>query len=73
MNTQKDQLVEISHNQQSPGDARPEDFKTESEEIEFGGACGDNQREYNELLKVGPRGRVLSAPTAAGTQGTRFF
>ena len=57
MKTQKDQLIELSHNQQTPGDARPEDFEVESEQIEFGGACGDNQGEYRQLLKAGPRGR----------------
>jgi hypothetical protein len=54
MKTQKDELIELSPNQQSPRDARPEDFEPESEELEFSGACGDTQREYQELLKVGP-------------------
>ena len=57
MNTGKDELIELSPNQQSPRDANPTDFEPESEQVEFGGACGDNQREYNELLRVGPRGR----------------
>jgi hypothetical protein len=57
MKTQKDELIELSPNQQSPRDARPEDFQVEGEQIEFGGACGDSQREYNELLKVGPKAR----------------
>jgi hypothetical protein len=57
MNTEKDELIQLSANQQAPRDARPEDFEVESEQIEFGGACGDNQREYNELLKVGPKAR----------------
>ena len=35
MKTQKDQLIELSPNQQAPRDARPEDFEVESEEIEF--------------------------------------
>ncbi len=62
MNTGKDQLIELSPNQLSPRDTRPEDFEIESDELEFGGACGDNQREYNELLKHGPAGR--KAPRA---------
>jgi hypothetical protein len=57
MKTQKDQLLELSPNQESPRDARPEDFEPESEQIEFGGACGDSQREYQELLKQGPKAR----------------
>jgi hypothetical protein len=57
MNTGKDQLIKLSPNQQSPRNARPEDFQAESEQVEFGGACGDSQREYNELLKVGPAAR----------------
>jgi hypothetical protein len=57
MNTGKDELISLSPNQQSPSLALPEDFKAESEELEFGGACGDSQREYNELLKVGPKAR----------------
>ena len=57
MKTQKDELIELSHNQQTPGDAKPTDFEPESEELEFSGACGDTQREYRELLKEGPKAR----------------
>ena len=57
MNTGKDELIKLTANQESPRDAKPTDFEPESEQIEFGGACGDSQREYNELLKVGRRGR----------------
>jgi hypothetical protein len=57
MKTQKDQLLELSPNQESPRDARPEDFEPESDQIEFSGSCGDTPREYNELLKAGPTGR----------------
>jgi len=57
MKTRKDELIELSHNQQTPGDARPEDFEPESEELEFSGSCGDSQREYRELLKEGPKAR----------------
>jgi hypothetical protein len=57
MNTGKDQLIKLSPNQLSPRDTRPEDFEIESEELEFGGACGGTPREYNELLKEGPKGR----------------
>jgi len=62
MNTGKDQLIELSPNQLSPRDTRPEDFQAESDELEFGGACGDSQREYNELLKVGPKARKDPRP-----------
>ena len=57
MKTQKDQLLELSPNQESPRDAKPTDFEPQTEEIEFGGACGDTQREYRELLKEGPKAR----------------
>jgi hypothetical protein len=57
MKTQKDELIELSPNQQSPRNARPEDFEAESEQIEFSGACGDTPREYRELLKEGPKAR----------------
>jgi hypothetical protein len=57
MNTHKDEVIELSHNQQTPGDARPEYFVPISEELEFSGSCGDSQREYRELLREGPKGR----------------
>ena len=57
MNTGKDELIELSHNQQSPRDAKPTDFEPESEQLAFSGQCGDTQREYNELLKEGPMAR----------------
>ena len=57
MKPEKDELIELTPNQQAPRDARPEDFKPQSEEIEFSGSCGDTPREYRELLKEGPRGR----------------
>jgi hypothetical protein len=62
MNTGKDQLIKLSPNQLSPRDTRPEDFEIESDELEFGGACGDNLREYNELLQVGPAARKAPRP-----------
>jgi hypothetical protein len=57
MKTQKDRLIELSPNQQTPGDAKPTDFEPQTEEIEFGGACGDTPREYRELLKEGAKAR----------------
>jgi len=57
MNTGKDELIELSNNQQTPGDAKPTDFEPQSEEIEISGSCGDTPREYRELLKEDPRGR----------------
>jgi len=57
MKPEKDELIELTPNQQAPRDARPEDFEPESEQLEFGGACGDNQREYKDLLKQGPKAR----------------
>jgi hypothetical protein len=58
MNPRKDELIKLSHNRQTPGDARPEDFEPESEQLEFSGACGDSHREYNELLQGGSGGKA---------------
>jgi hypothetical protein len=57
MKNQKDEVIELSPNQLSPRNARPEDFQAESEQVEFGGACGDSQQEYRALLRVGPAAR----------------
>jgi len=38
--------IELSWQQLTPGDAKPEDFVPISEELEFGGACGDTPEEY---------------------------
>jgi len=57
MKNEKDQLIELSPKQQPPANARPEDFAPEDEILEGGDQCGDNPREYQQLLRGGPRGR----------------
>ena len=40
----KDDLVILSHNQENPRDAKPEDFQPISEEKEFSGQCGHSSK-----------------------------
>src|SRR5579859_4150128 len=61
MKNQKNELVTQTPEQRSPGLARPEDFVIENEQLAHGGQCGETKREYNALLKVGPKSRGVRA------------
>jgi hypothetical protein len=43
--------IELSPSQEGPRLAAPEDFEPISEELEFGGACGDSKSEYRKLTR----------------------
>lgn len=49
-NKEYNTLVELTHNQENPGAARPSDFEIENERLEGGGQCGDSPAEYRALL-----------------------
>jgi len=73
MNTGKNEKVELTRNQESPGLAKPEDFTViESHDANLGGLpfhgqCGDSTREYNGLLKV----REQNRPESVSDYATR--
>ena len=49
---EKDTLVKLTPEQSNPYLARPEEFEV-IEALPFHGQCGENQREYQKLLKQG--------------------
>jgi len=57
-NREQSTPLELSHNQQSPGDAKPEDFKVthtfeKQTPLPGHGQMGDTQAEYRRLLEEG--------------------
>jgi hypothetical protein len=49
---EKNTLVELTPQQTNPYLARPEQFEV-IEALPFHGQCGENQREYQKMLKQG--------------------
>jgi hypothetical protein len=46
--SQNNEKIELSNNQQNPGAAKPEEFEVQSE-IPGHGQCGDSRAEYKKL------------------------
>ncbi len=72
MSNDKDKLIEQSESQRSPRLARPEDFTITSaseaanQRLPGHGQCGDNLRQYNQLLKEREQVAGKSKPTGKG-------
>jgi 16S rRNA G966 N2-methylase RsmD len=53
MRKEKNTLVELTPEQTNPYLARPDQFEVVEADPPFHGQCGENQREYQKLLKHG--------------------